>query len=175
MARMTAFLSPETILELGTSFGISAAYLLTGAPGAKLTTIEGDADVAKVAQQTFDQLGLVQIHMIRAEFDEGLERYLKQTQFIDLLFIDGNHTSAALVRYFNKLKPYFREKTVVVVDDLYWSADMQHGWKNLIADESVTQSVNCFHFGLLLFSRDFLEKQHHRTRLPLRSITDKSG
>jgi predicted O-methyltransferase YrrM len=40
---------------------------------------------------------------------------------IDLLFLDGNHHSKALLQYYEKLKSNFSANTIVLVDDIYWS------------------------------------------------------
>ena len=89
---------------------------------------------------------------------------------IDLVFIDGNHRRDALLEYFNKLSPYFHNDTIAVIDDIYWSADMEAGWRELINMPVVTQSVDCYQFGLLLFRNDFLQKQHHKIRLPFKAV-----
>lgn len=44
--RLSKFLKPEVILELGTAAGISASYLKKGNPSSKLITLEGCANLA---------------------------------------------------------------------------------------------------------------------------------
>src|SRR5215213_8351214 len=47
---------PQTIIELGTSLGITTAYLSKANPSANITTIEGSEAVANIAQKNFRQL-----------------------------------------------------------------------------------------------------------------------
>jgi predicted O-methyltransferase YrrM len=103
-------------------------------------------------------------------FDFFLENEKTLPDSIDLLFLDGHHQSTALLRYYAVLKKRFSQKTIVVVDDIYWSKDMQDGWKKLMDMPEVTQSVDCFQFGLLFFRNEFLEKEHHCIRLPLKAL-----
>lgn len=42
---------PETILELGTSLGITTSYLSLAKPDARLVTLEGAGEVAAVASK----------------------------------------------------------------------------------------------------------------------------
>ena len=47
---------------------------------------------------------------------------------------------------------------------------MSDEWKKITALPEVTQSVDCFHFGLLFFKKDFLNRENHCIRLPLMGL-----
>ncbi|MBK5273022.1 MAG: SAM-dependent methyltransferase, partial [Bacteroidia bacterium] len=49
---------PNTILELGTSLGISTSYLAAGLPSANVITIEGASEAANIARINFKKLQL---------------------------------------------------------------------------------------------------------------------
>ena len=168
MARLAGHLGPSLILELGTSLGISAAYLAAAAPGARVTTVEGDPAVAAQAKAEFEHLGLTNIDLQVRVFKDYLGSLPAGKRF-DLLFLDGHHESKALIAYFDALRPHMHEHTVVIVDDIYWSVDMTDGWKSLLERPGVTQSVDAFRFGMLLFDPSFREREHHRIRLPWRA------
>lgn len=169
LARLLQLENPGRILELGTSLGISTAYLQSGAPGAKVITVEGDPQLAKLATHTFDDLGMNQIELIVSTFEDFFENKLDDTK-IDVVFLDGNHQSSALIEYYNKLKTRFTLRTIVIIDDIYWSSDMNEGWNKLVNLPEVTQSVDCFQFGVLFFRNEFLNKEHHILRTPLKSV-----
>ena len=167
LARLAGYLRASHILEFGTSLGISASYLQAGAPEAAIVTIEGDPAVTAMAAETFHSLGLNEIQLVNSTFDQYLLSHPSVSTPIDILFLDGHHISSALIEYFIKLKPRFTSETVVVVDDIYWSKDMHEGWLHLIREPEVTQSVDCFYFGLLFFKSEFFQKEHHLTHLPV--------
>lgn len=169
LARLVRLENPGCILELGTSLGISAAYLQSGAPGAKVITVEGDPELAKLAAHTFDDLGMDQIKLIVSTFEDFFENNQDDTK-PDVVFLDGNHQSSALIEYYKKLKTSFTLRTIVIIDDIYWSGDMYDGWKKLVTMPEVTQSVDCFQFGVLFFRNEFLNKEHHILRTPLKSV-----
>jgi predicted O-methyltransferase YrrM len=171
--RLVDFTKSSQILELGTSLGISSAYLAAWSPSSRVDTVEGDPEVAKVAQKVFDQLRLDNVHLHNMSFDNFISNGLPSTKKIDLLFLDGHHTSAALWKYYHALKPYLSDQTIIIVDDIYWSADMTDGWNKLTSMPEVTQSVDCFHFGLLFFKADFLNHENHCIRLPLRGLLNR--
>jgi tRNA G46 methylase TrmB len=47
--RISGWLTPKSILELGTSLGLSAAYLASGSPESNVISIEGCPQVSKIA------------------------------------------------------------------------------------------------------------------------------
>jgi predicted O-methyltransferase YrrM len=168
MSRLAAFMQPRQIVELGTSLGISAAYLSIGAPNAQMDTVEGDPEVAGIAKKMFESLQLRNIKVYNCTFDEYASQHHPSLEKIDLLFLDGDHRLEATIANYQALKAHFHTGTIVVIDDIYWSRDMTDCWKLLMASPEVTQSVDCFHFGLLFFNLDFRNKENHIVRLPLR-------
>jgi len=170
MARLVQSENPGIILELGTSLGISTAYLHAGNPFTIITTIEGDPEISKLARSTFDQLHLNGILLITSTFEDYLLASQHDESKIDLLFLDGNHRATATLDYFENLKKRFTPNTIIIVDDIYWSKDMYQGWQKLIAMPEVTQSVDCFQFGILFFRNEFLNKENHVLRTPMKSL-----
>ena len=56
--RMVRQYQPKTILELGTSLGITTSYLSLAKPDAIIITMEGAASIAEIARQNFKTLQL---------------------------------------------------------------------------------------------------------------------
>lgn len=145
---------PKTILELGTSLGLSTAYMAKAAPSAKITTIEGCPQTAKVAMLNLKKLNIENVKVLNGAFDDHLEPALNDLHSLDFFFIDGNHTEAATLRYFNACLPYLNENSVVVFDDIYWSKGMINAWNKIRLNNKVTISIDLFEMGILFFKRD---------------------
>ena len=112
----------KTILELGTHFGLSGAYLISLNKNARLFTIEGCPETAAIAAETFAQLNLQnRIHQQIGPFDEILPSFLPQCPPIDLLFIDGNHTAPFVLT--DAIMSWYLLKVngVMSFDDYLWS------------------------------------------------------
>ena len=168
--RLANFHNPQHILEFGTSLGISTAYLSTGCVTTSIDTVEGDPQIAELAKQTFDAVGCHNISLCSMTFQEYIDHYLSGKGLIDIVFLDGHHTSRALLQYYQLLKHQFHPNTILVVDDIYWSEDMNNGWQELIHYPEVTQSVDCFHFGLVFFNDEFIGRENHKIRLPVKMM-----
>jgi hypothetical protein len=101
--RIINYYQPKTILELGTSFGITTSYLAAGNAKAKVYTIEGSPAIAAIAAKTFNRMGLKNIELTQGSFDKELPALLKKINTFDLAFIDGNHRKEPTLEYFTKL------------------------------------------------------------------------
>ena len=98
--RIVKYYEPVHVLELGTSLGLSSAYLASGHEKAVLTTLEGAPQIAEKAKLNFERLGLTNIHQLIGNFDELLPDLLKKEKTWDLVFVDGNHRKEPTLRFF---------------------------------------------------------------------------
>lgn len=156
--RLVRHYNPQSILELGTSMGISTGYLSLGNPNAIVTTIEGCPETAEVAEKNFRILGLKNVRQITGNFDDVLPAYLDDMGNIDMVFIDGNHRKEPTLNYFEKILQHIHEKSVIVFDDIHWSDEMEEAWEIIKHHPSVKMSVDLFQMGILFF-RDGLSKE----------------
>jgi predicted O-methyltransferase YrrM len=158
--RMVRAYQPSNIIELGTSFGISTAYMATAAPNAAVYSLEGAPAIAKIAQQNFDQLGTQNIQLIPGDFTDTLPQLLQTLDGVDFAYVDGNHRQAPTIDYFNQLMAKSHENTVIIFDDIHWSAEMEAAWEIIKGHEAVTLSIDLFFIGIVFFKKDFKAKQH---------------
>jgi predicted O-methyltransferase YrrM len=156
--RMSRHLCPGTILELGTSLGISTAYLALGNPSASVYTIEGCTETAKLASENFANSGLNHIHTVTGNFDDVLPEILKQCGILKMVFIDGNHRKEPTMKYFSLLLQYIADDSVFILDDIHWSKEMEMAWREISQHPSVKVTVDLFSTGLVFFS-ERLSKQ----------------
>lgn len=163
--RMAQFYQPQTILELGTSLGITSSYLALGNPSAKVITMEGASSVADKAQEHFRQLEIRNIELIRGNFDATLNDVLSANQRIDLAFIDGNHRQEPTERYFRQLLPHVHNDTLLIFDDIHWSKEMEEAWKSIVQHEAVSCDIDLFYIGIVSFRKEFKERQSFSVRV----------
>ena len=162
--RIVDHYAPATILELGTSLGITTAYMASAKPGTKVITMEGAKEVANIAEMNFSKLNLSNINMVRGNFDETLPITLKKTGRIDLAFIDGNHRYEPTVRYYRQLLTTVHEYTILIFDDIHWSKEMEAAWEEIKNDPGVALSIDLFFIGLVFFRKENKVKQHFTIR-----------
>jgi predicted O-methyltransferase YrrM len=158
--RMANYYQPKTILELGTSLGISTAYMALGNQQASVITAEGSDAIAAKARQNFQQLGLSNIQQVTGNFDDTLPGILQSIPQLDFAFLDGNHRLAPTLQYFDQLFPHLHNDSMVILDDIHWSAEMEQAWTTIQQKPGVQVTVDLFFIGIVLFSDQFKVKQH---------------
>jgi len=169
--RLVNHFQPRTVLELGTSLGLTTAYLAAADSRAQVLTFEGCPQTAAIARQTFAKLDLQNVTLIEGNFDTTLTSTLQNLgRPVDFAFFDGNHRYEPTVRYFEQLLPYRTEQSVFVFDDIHWSAEMTRAWETIKAHPDVLLTLDLFFIGVVFF-RKKQPKQHFNLRFD--NIVDK--
>jgi predicted O-methyltransferase YrrM len=150
--RLIRRFQPATILELGTSLGLTTLYMSKARPDAKLITFEGCPQTAAKAQQHFQREHAGNIEVVLGNIDETLPRRLKTLDTpIDFAYFDANHRYEPTIRYFEQCLPYIQSGSLFIFDDIYWSEEMTRAWEQIKADPQVTVTVDLFWVGLVFF------------------------
>lgn len=161
--KLTNYLKPTQIIELGTSLGISTMYIAAGNRDAKVISIEGDENLANLATANFNKIGLTNVSVINGDFDSQLSSILGNIDKLGLVFIDGNHTEEATLRYFKLFSTKADNDTLIIFDDIRWSDGMEKAWNNICNDSNVSISIDLFNCGLAFFRKGVV-KQHFNLR-----------
>jgi predicted O-methyltransferase YrrM len=157
-ARLAQYIFARNIIELGTSFGINTLYLAVEKKS-KVTTFEGAAPVAAVARSTFEFANASNISLVDGNLDSTLSSWLEQHDKIDLAFMDANHRYAPTIKYFHLIQKRTHFKSVIIMDDIHYTAEMEKAWNEIKADPLVYGTVDLYRSGLIFFDPS-LNKQH---------------
>lgn len=151
-----------TIVELGTSLGITTAYMAAVDSRNRVVTYEGCPAVAEIAKANWKALGIKNIECRVGKIDVAkLEEELDQ---VDVAFVDANHTYASTRAYINILLQKVHAKSVLVVDDIHHSSEMERAWREICADERVTSTMDLYQMGLVFFDKHYW-KRHYVMKL----------
>ncbi len=155
----------KNILELGTSLGTTTSYFASTNSNSKIWTIEGAASIYLRATEVFSNLELKNIKAFQGTFGDILPLVLEDMKVVDFALIDGHHAYVPTMKYFNMISDRIHENSIVVLDDIHWSAEMEKAWSDISARSDVTASLDFFHFGILFF-HSTREKEHFVLKLP---------
>ena len=150
--------SYNTILELGTSLGINALYLASS-PSSQVTTFEGAEEVAGIAEELFKSAAVQNIKLVNGNIDESLPEVLKTINLVDFALIDANHRYEPTLKYFDLLVSKVAPDSMVALDDIHSSADMEKAWTAIQQDARVWATADLYRCGLVFFNPS-LNKQH---------------
>ncbi|WP_317127662.1 O-methyltransferase [Hymenobacter rigui] len=174
--RLTNHFQPRTVVELGTSLGLTTSYLALANSRARVLTFEGCPATAAVARQTFAATGVQNAEIEEGNLDETLEPALAALAApVDFAFFDGNHRYEPTLRYFNLMNRYRTEHSVFVLDDIHWSAEMEQAWEAICQHPDVTLTIDLFYIGLVFFRRN-QPRQHFTLRFnnPLDKLLERT-
>ncbi|MEO6220031.1 MAG: class I SAM-dependent methyltransferase [Ginsengibacter sp.] len=156
--RIAKYYQAETIVELGTSLGITTCYLASANGHSKVFTLEGSKAIGEIAKANFEKLNLYNISFIQDSFERSLPEILNKTKDIDLIFVDGNHRKKATLGYFAEALKKSTPSSIFIFDDIHWSEEMEGAWKIIKAHPSVTLTIDLFFIGIVFFNPDFKVK-----------------
>ena len=161
--RLVEYFEPRTIIELGSSVGISTLYISKAFPEANIFAIEGCSTKSEQASANFEAMKVSNIMQHIGRFDIVLPDVIEQAGKLDFAFIDGNHTYEGTIANFESLLSIAHNDTVFVFDDIHWSADMQKAWDEIADHDRVTVSIDLFRMGIV-----FLRKELSRQKFVIR-------
>lgn len=146
---------PTSGLELGTSLGISTAYQTLAMEingSGKCVSLEGSPALASLARINLTTLGLKRATVKTGPFQNTMAVALQECRPVDYAFIDGHHEEQATLRYFEQIFPFLADNSVVVFDDVSWSAGMRRAWNKIIVDSRVQISVDLSKLGICVIA-----------------------
>ena len=150
--RIVHFTNAKTILELGTSLGLTTAYLTSPATDIRCVTFEESSQLAEIARGNFKKLGIDRnIDIIVGNIDETLAPQLAQMDTVDVVFIRANHRKASVLNYFSQCLKHIHSDSVLIIDDIHWSSEMEQAWNSIRKHEKVTASIDLFEMGIVFF------------------------
>jgi len=151
---------PRTMLELGTSLGISTGYQAAAALSARMITIEGCPNIGRQALENLERMKAGNVAMLQGRFEEMLPVALKELDRLDYVFIDGNHRKEPTLKYYGECLAHAHDGSVFVFDDIHWSAGMEQAWEAIKSHPKVRVTVDLFFFGVVFFRSENAEKEH---------------
>ena len=150
--RIARFYKPSSVIELGTSIGLSTLYLAKGAPDSRVVTLEGNKAVCEYARSLFHEYQLKNVQAINGLFDDYLPYLDEKYSNAGLVFIDGNHTREATLRYFHHFAGLMKDG-IIIIDDINWSVDMQEAWETIKLEENNRVTLDLFFMGIVIFRK----------------------
>lgn len=148
----------KKVIELGTALGVSAAYMYND--NVELISIDANSDVLALTKKAMKSSGMEKVELINHFFDEVLEELCVKGLENTLIFIDGHHNKKATKRYYEIIKKHLAISSIVVLDDINWSKEMNEVWHDILEDKDVKLSIDLYRLGILFYIEEPLQKEH---------------
>jgi len=163
LIKIAQYFKPNHILEIGTSLGIGTACLSLGNPNAKIISLEGCPETAKIAMDQFKKFNLNNNKVEVGNFESTLPKNLLDKKY-DLIYFDGNHQKEATINYFEQCLHTVHNDSVFIFDDIHWSKGMEEAWNYIKDHKKVTVSIDTYQWGIVFFRKE-QPKEHFVIRV----------
>jgi predicted O-methyltransferase YrrM len=143
-SQIVKHLQPNVIVEFGTAFGVSSMYFLSGIQEnsfGHLFTFEPNNQWRDIAVKNISEIGN-QFTSISGTFEDNQKTTLPDGTCIDLAFVDAIHTSAFVRPQIEIVLSRSHTGTIIILDDINFSDDMQKCWIELANDERFIASAS---------------------------------
>lgn len=151
LQRLAAFLHAKTLVEIGTTTGISTMYLAANDSHSKvLARPVATADKARL-RENFSLLKFANIRLVDSE-----DQLLAESADADLIYVKCDN----LLHWFESMSLSASKSAVFVFANIHSNAQAEADWQRIAAHSSVTLSLDLFRMGIVWFDTD-LKKQHY--------------
>jgi len=152
-------LQSQNFLEIGTNLGVSGFYILEGLKNSSkyfFLTLEGLPQYCDIANNYFSKISPASNYKIlKGLYKETFPKVFNENKKFDTIFIDGNHTKDATIKYFEQLKNIVQYPAVFLFDDIYWSDGMEEAWEYIKKDKDVTFTIDLIKLGIVVLEKNF--------------------
>jgi len=153
------YFEPKEILEIGTSVGISTAYIAQASKNSNFKSIEGIKAKTRIAEKVAQELDQ-NTEFIIGDFDDIIDDITKSFEQLDFVFFDGNHKKQNTLKYFNTCLQKVHNNSIFIFDDIHWSTEMEEAWDEIKRNQTVKVSVDLFRMGLIFFKQELSYQQY---------------
>jgi predicted O-methyltransferase YrrM len=153
LVRLVREFRPRSCVELGTGFGLSAAFIASALElngDGRLSTFEGSEEWAAIAREGATELDIGRVDVRVGSLSETLPASLPELAPVDFAFVDAEHTKESTLRYFEQLLPHASPGAVLLFDDIDFDRGMWEAWEEIRDHPRVGAWVALGRLGLVM-------------------------
>jgi predicted O-methyltransferase YrrM len=156
--RIIRYYQIDSVLELGTSLGLTTRYLTIAEPRHGVISIEGAPAIAHFTAKSLAEEGIRNTTILTGDFKDHLPGALASMKGSKLVFFDGNHQYQPTLDYFQAALGVIGDEDILIFDDIHWSKDMEKAWSEIRNNGKVSCTIDLFFIGIVFFRKEFKEK-----------------
>ncbi len=157
--RISNYLRPNNILDIGTINGLNTFALGLGNPQAKIVGMTNCAASAEIVEKNLHLAGRTEFQIKIQDFDDVLEASIFEFNSFDLIFFSKNNSHAFILEIVEQYIDKLNDNSLVIFEAIYRSKEMTKAWKQIKNHPKVSLSMDLYHFGLIFFKSGII-KQH---------------
>lgn len=146
---------PHTIMEIGTSSGISTLYMSLVNKQARCFTFDYEGEMNDLARQLFNTVENVEY--LTGNLHQNLSETLHSLPQVDFIHLNHSYVTDDI---FELCLSKTHSQSIMVVDGIYSSNSMRDWWGKIVSDERTGVTFDLYFVGLVFFDKAKI-KQHY--------------
>lgn len=162
LIRLVKYLNIETILQIGTPFGLNTLALSLGNSKATIQTLNVCENTTLVSKKMIKEFNLNNIISINNR-NEPIKPLLTNKLY-DLIYFDGNLKKETTLHFFKNCLENIHNNSVFIFENIYENSEMLETWEEIKKHPLVTVTINTYFWGIVFFRKE-QTKQHFTIRI----------
>lgn len=158
--RLANYAEANTILEIGTSVGVSSIYLSCSRKNARFITLDEKSETNEMA------LSLFKNYSSKVDFRAGiasdmLPQAIDELETIDFLLLHpGNYTLDSIQLMVEMCLDKSNPQSVFVIQDIYSSHAIKNWWHELVSDQRMGITFDLYDMGIIFFDKKKIKQDY---------------
>lgn len=158
--RLVNYVSPGTIIEIGTSYGLTTLYLSSAKKQARCITVDKELPENVIAGNLFKETGAnIEFHVDSSFL--CLDEILQSVSQADFIFFTVDRDSLKTIRLlFEQCLNSINRGSLIVIKGIHSGREITRWWKEIIADNRTGVTFDLYDVGFVFFDKTKI-KQHY--------------
>jgi predicted O-methyltransferase YrrM len=155
LMRLVRELRPSSCLELGTGFGVSAAYQAAALElnGSGTLTSLDIADMTRIAEPALARIGLGErVSLHSGMIEDTLANAVTAAAPIEYALLDADHTEAGTIEAFEGVVAGAAPGAILAFDDINWTDEMARAWGRIRSDDRIETAISIRRLGIAVIA-----------------------
>ena len=158
--RLAKYFNAKNIVEIGTSIGISSAYISASNPDARIISLDNLSALTDLVIQNHALLKIRNVELKQGEFSGILNSSFQQLGFLDIIFFNRCFHESETLQHFYQCLNYITENSIFIFNNIYQDREANEMWIKIQQHPQISLTIDVFQFGICFFRKGKLAKEN---------------
>ena len=161
--RLSKFFHPQTIVEFGSSIGISTIYLATPDSRTKVYAGEKEKSEAELLKMNLKKTGVENVQVYE-DYKKQLENVTEGE--IGLVCFGRKCKSEEIENLYSEVENKLVTTSVVIISDIHKDKEKEKVWNKIRESANVRVDLDLFFYGILIYNNDLQRETYNLYYMP---------
>lgn len=158
--RLTNYLRPKYVLQIGASMGLSTLYLSSYASDLECRVLENEPEFAKISRSVYEKAARNPIDLQVGDYKKLLPGALEEMERVDFVFFNTPYEPMDYLFLFETSLAKVHDHTVFVFEGIKENRRMRELWQMVCSCPEVTVTIDLYSMGLVFFNKKLHKRDY---------------